>query len=331
MPIPAIAAGPAPSEWVRNVFVPVPEEWQQTFVSITGSNGEGEQIPLTGFVSRSWPAIVLQAGATGLDMPPFELHSDDSPNLDGSIYRGSRATARQVLLPVYVYGQDRRSMVAFKRKLAAALNPKNGPCILMFVESDGVPRYLQCYYAGGMDGDESADMAGFHWSTYGLQLTAMDPWWYGDSAVSQSWNFGAELPMLGGAGPFLPLTLAEGTWASNTVTLTNDGDIEAWPIWTITGPLQSLTVTGPDGSCWELPPLPGGSPVLASGRTLTVDTRPGYKSLLDDQGTNYYRLLAPAPALWPVPPGTSTATILADAGSGTPSVSMSLNPRYASY
>ncbi|MGJ3559637.1 phage tail domain-containing protein [Streptomyces sp. INA 01156] len=118
---------------------------------------------------------------SGLDLPPFELNSDDSPNLDGASFRSTRAAARPILLPVYVYGIDRRTLRQFKRKLANALNPKAGYCVLTFVEQDGVPRRIQCYYAGGMEGNESADAAGFKWITYGIQLMAMDPWFYGDT------------------------------------------------------------------------------------------------------------------------------------------------------
>jgi hypothetical protein len=298
-------------------------------VSITGSNGQGEEIPLTGISSAGWPAIVLQPGATGLDMPPVELHSDDSPNLDGAIYRGSRATSRLVLLPLYVYGIDRSSLRKFKRKLADALNPKNGPCILKFQESHGSPRTLTCYYTAGMEGDESSDASGFTWTSYGIQLTAFDPWFYGQTAVGQSWEFGTEVPFL--ASPFLPLTLSSGTPVSGAATVTNNGDIEAWPIWTVAGPVRSIAMTGPDGSSWAIPANTSGTDVVPAGRTLTVDTRPGFKTLMDDQGTNYWPQLGPNPSLWSIPEGTSQVQINAVAGDGQASVTMTLNPRYSTY
>lgn len=328
MPIPALPAIPV-SEARPGTPVPVPERWQHTYVSIQGANGQGEIIPLTGLGSGSWPAIVLQPGVSGLDLPPFELHADDSPNLDGSSFRSVRATARQILLPVFVYGIDRRTLRQFKRKLANALNPKAGYCVLTFIEQDGVPRRLQCYYAGGMEGNESSDAAGFKWVTYGIQLTAMDPWFYGDTEAVTKWAFGTSQPFL--ASPFFPLKLGAGEQVTNTIKVTNPGDIEAWPVWTITGPLKSFEFIGPDGSKFGIPAQAGGANALQPGRTLTVDTRPGYKTLLDDQGTNYFPLLDSAPSLWSVPPGTSTVTANLVAGSGTPMVSARLVPRYATY
>jgi hypothetical protein len=271
--------------------------------------------------------MFLMPGATGLDMPPFELHSDDSPNLDGSMYRGTRAASRPVMLPIYVHGIDRITLRQFKRKLARALSPRNGYCVLKFVESDGVARYLKCYYTGGMEGNESSN--GFTWVSYGLQLNAMDPWFYGDNVVQNAWTFGSAQALLG--PKFLPLTISKGVMANSSVTLTNPGDIEAWPVWSISGPLRSLQLIGPDGTSFGIPANTDGTDVIKAGRTLTVDTRPGFKTLVDDQGTNYFPKVSANPVLWSVPIGTSTATINAVAGAGSASVSVALSPRYASY
>ncbi|MFD4608276.1 phage tail domain-containing protein [Streptomyces sp. NPDC058440] len=308
---------------------PVPEEWQHTYVSITGRNGEGEEIPLTGFQSGAWPSIVIQPGATGLDMPPFEIHADDSPNLDGSIYRGNRAGAREILLPVFIYGIDRKTLKEFKRKLAAALNPRNGYCVLSFTEGDGRPRRLRVFYRGGMEGSEDTGSSGFRWVSYGVQLTALDPWFFGDTDVIPSWDVGTSKPFLG--PKFFPLTLGKGDVATSTLTVENPGDIEAWPVWTLTGPLRSFKFTGPDKTSWGIKENVGGPDALATGRTLTVDCRPGYKTLVDDKGKNYFPDLDASPSLWAVPAGESIVKTNLVAGSGTASVSMRLTPRYASY
>ncbi|WP_328377046.1 phage tail family protein [Streptomyces sp. NBC_00440] len=311
------------------VDYPVPERWQRTYVSIRGRNGEGEEIPLTGIQSRAWPAMVLQPGATGLDLPPYTVYMDDSPNLDGSIVRGSRAVARQVLLPLFVYGIDRKTLRQFKAKLAQALNPKLGYAVLTFIEQDGEPRRLKCYYIGGMEGNEAVGTAGFTWTSYGIQLTAADPYFYGDTAVAANWSFGTDQPFLG--DPFLPLTLSMGTTSQGALTINNPGDIEAWPVWEITGPLKRFRFTGPDGTSFGIPDQPAGMDALAAGRILTVDCRPGYKTLSDDKGKIYFPLLSANPSLWSVPPGTSTAQADLLAGSAPAAVKMTLYPRYSTY
>jgi hypothetical protein len=329
MPIPAAPPVPVNEGFGNLPAYPVPERWQNTYVSIRGNNGEGEEIPLTGFRNGAWPAIMLQPGATGLDLPPFSLHTDESPNLDGSMFRGARATARQIFLPLYVYGIDRKTLRAFKNKLANALNPKAGYCVLTFIEQTGEARRVQCYYVGGMEGNEAVGSSGFRWITYGIQLTAMDPWFYGDTEIGADWSFGTAEPFLG--NPFLPIRLGSGTPSSGLLSVENPGDIEAWPVWAITGPLKSFNFTGPDGTSWGIPTQPGGADALQAGRTLFVDCRPGFKTVLDDQGTNYFPLLASNPSLWSVPSGTSIVQADLVSGSGTPTVTMALFPRYATY
>lgn len=325
-----ILAGPASIDEpeVGNEY-PIPVRWQRTYVSIRGRNGEGEEIPLTGIGSRSWPAMVLQPGASGLDMPPFTLHMDESPNLDGSMVRGARASARPILLPIFVYGIDRQTLRQFKAKLANALNPKFGYSVLTFIEQDGQPRRLRCYYAGGMEGNESVGSSGFTWISYGIQLTAADPYFYGDTTVALDWSFGTEQPFLG--NPFLPLNLNKGTVSKGTLIIDNPGDIEAWPVWELTGPLRRFEIIGPDGTSFGIPLQAGGLDALAAGRTLTIDCRPGYKTAVDQTGMNYFPLLSANPSLWSVPPGTSIAQGDLLAGSGTSKVKLTLYPRYLTY
>ncbi|MGW1231425.1 phage tail domain-containing protein [Streptomyces californicus] len=312
----------------EDVVYPVPERWQRTYVSIRGRNGEGEEIPLTGLRSGAWPGLAVQPGATGLDLPPYAVHMDESPNLDGSMVRGARASARQVLLPLLVYGIDRQTMRKVKAKLAGALNPQLGYSVLTFIEQDGEPRRLKCHYVGGMEGSEGTDTAGFTWISYGIQLTAADPFFYGDTTTAASWSFGTEQPLL---GQLLPITLAKATPSKGTLTIENSGDIDAWPVWEITGPLKRFKFTGPDGTSFGIPDQPGSIDALPTGRTLTVDCRPGYKTVSDNTGKNYFPLLSANPALWSVPPGASTAQADLLAGSGTPTVKMTLHPRYLTY
>jgi hypothetical protein len=328
MPIPAIRAQtdtgtppPAPSP-------PRPEEWARTYVSIRGANGEGEEIPLTGLSSPSWPAIVIQPGASGLDLPPLELHADDSPNLDGSIFRSARRAAREIMLPLYLHGIDRRTLRDLKRRLARALDPSAGYCVLTFIEGDAQPRYLRCYYKGGMDGSEATDSAGFTWIRYGLQLTAYDPYFYSDAIQLGSWSFGATVPLLDRGRPLYPFRLSRAVLTTD-VPIENPGDLPAWPIWQITGPVRSFKLVSPSGQSFGITPVEGNA--VAASRVLTIDTRPGYKTLIDDAETNYWPLLDANPQLWPVPPDRSVLGLDVVSAGTSASVRLTILPRYTAY
>ncbi|WP_327294459.1 phage tail family protein [Streptomyces sp. NBC_01197] len=330
MAIPALRAAP-PAPLAKIPSPPTPVHWERTYVSITGRDGQGEEIPLTSFSNSLWPGIFVQPGATGLDAPPFELHSDDSPNLDGGMFRSARAVAREIMIPLVIYGVDRQTMKGIQKKLTSALNPKKGYCVIKFVEGNAVPRHLYCYYKGGMEGSEDASTAGFHWKKYGLTFTAFDPYFYSDSLEAAQWSFGTGSPFLPTTGAFLPLNLNAGLVSSSAVEVDNPGDVEAWPVWKLKGPIRSFTFTSPDGDSFGISAPTDGSNIIAGGRTLTIDTRPGYKSLKDDLGTNYWPLLDPNPVLWSIPDGVSDCTVSILPGSSTAVVQLTYSPRYEGY
>lgn len=310
---------------------PEPVSWRRTYVSITGKNGEGEEIPLTDFTNSRWPGIFMMPGATGLDSPPFELHADDSPNLDGGIFRDARAVAREIMIPLYLHGIDRQTIKALKSRLVSNLNPKKGYCVLRFVEGDGIPRSLRCYYKGGMEGSENEDQSGFTWKRFGIQLTAYDPYFYSDDVQVASWTFGSGDPFLSTTDSFFPLHINAGVVSSAAVAVTNPGDVEAWPRWELTGPIRSFTFTGPEGESFGVPIQAGGADAVPANRTLIVDTRPGYKSLKDDQGKNYWPLLSPNPELWSIPDGDSTCSVDIVPGASNAQVKLIFQPRYEGY
>lgn len=331
MPIPVpVRATPTPV--VALPAPPVPVKWARTSVSVIGNNGEGEEISLTAFRDREWPSIFMQPGATGLDMPPFALFSDDSPNLDGSIYRSARASAREVMIPVFLYGIDRQTINRLKRKLFQSLNPKRGYCVLKFTEGSTFTRTLKCYYKGGMEGSEGVDASGFTWAKYGLTFTAMDPWFYQDREEVTRWDFGVGAPFLSTSQAFFPMRLTAGVMgAGEGLVITNPGDIEAWPIWKLYGPIKSFALTSPYGEVVKASPPADGSDLVPTGRVLTIDTRPGQKTVLDDLGNNYWSKLDTAPQFWSVEPGDTTATVSVVTGSGKASVVLAYLPRYASF
>ncbi|QLE71113.1 phage tail family protein [Streptomyces rectiverticillatus] len=305
------------------------KDWGHTYVSITGNAGQGEEIPLTGFQGRHWPAIFMQAGATGLDMPPFEIHSDVSPNLDGSSFRDARVAAREIMIPVYLYGVDRYTLRELKRNLIRALNPRNGACVLKIQEAGQPPRYLTCYYKGGAEGNEGADSAGFRWMRYGIQLTAMDPYYWTDDFHVAEWVFGRGSPFLGSATPIFPLKLSEGLVSSDAFPVLNPGDTDAWPVWEIRGPVRAFKFTHATRS-FGITSEPT-SDLIPGGRTLTIDTRPGVKTLRLDDGTNFWPKLDANPALWPLPFGRSTIGIHMVPGGSNAKLKMTIRPRYETY
>ena len=83
--------------------------------------------------------------------------------------------------------------------------------------------------------------------------------------------------------------------------VTNPGDVESYPVWTIKGPGDTVRlVNQTSGKILNL-----GANVLAAGQTLVIDTRPGVKTILLD-GVNVFNWLDVYSSLWPLESGDNS-------------------------
>lgn len=278
------------------------------------------EILLTGDISGVRTGIIVQPGVKGLDSAPISLTLDELPALDGSVFRHSRKTTREVMLPLFFWAPDRASLISLKRQILRALDTGDAPGSLSVTEynGDGEPstRYLDCYYTSGMEGDETQGYD-FVCQTFGLVVQAPDPFWYAskvtppapdqfDSTVPVSFFTG--LPVnTPGTGDFFPLHLSKSTYVGDkTYVIANPGDIDAWPVWSIKG-------TGAKSVSIEH---------IASGRTIflsysfasasdvvRIDTRPGFKTLTNSAGDNLWPFAAPETSMFQLSPGNNDIRI----------------------
>ncbi|MFB9529039.1 hypothetical protein [Nonomuraea roseola] len=274
--------------------------------------------------------ISVLPGMKGFDAPSYTLSYDEMPALDGGYARHTRATSRELFVPIYLEGDDRQTLLTRKRALLAALNPTLGACRLTFTEGDGSKRFINAYYVDGAQGSEGQDEAGFVWTKYGLIFRALDPYFYSGTAQSIRFSAGnVEVnPFFG--DPFLGrpfINRAHSLNGSSNITVT--GDVDMWPTWTIHGPASTMTFTR------KVPGQPDRAFTLNANLTATqalvVDTRPRSKSVRDAAtGENRWGLLGPSPHLWPISPGPNEVVIaVADVGAET-SVNLTYMPRYLS-
>jgi hypothetical protein len=109
--------------------------------------------------------------------------------------------------------------------------------------------------------------------------------------------------------------------------VTNAGDVEAWPVWTITGPgsgivLRNLTT----GQSMDF-----GVGALAAGNTVVVDTRPGAKTAVANGSINVFPFLSAASVLWSLQRGANAVRLeMSGAIAGASGLSLAYRPRYLS-
>ncbi|WP_030372890.1 phage distal tail protein [Streptomyces rimosus] len=334
MPIPA-TYNYTPSGEDRTEVDYAPVRWPRTFVTWTGTNGD--IIPLTGDISgRIEPAgIAISKGPAGLGMPTFDLKHDQLPNMDGGLFRSSRATTRDITIPLVIRGIDRTSTIKMHNRLMRALNPNNGPGWLTALEGDGIARHLECYYVSGAEGSDSDDSTSATLVKYPLVLRAMDPYWYSNAERQYDWHLdqGAARPFLsndsGGYPDFFPLRISAASFSpEGLVEVVNDSSVQAWPTWSCLGSATALRLENvTTGKVFAM----RDDYTLPTSKSLSIDTTPGVKTVTFQDGTNLWPRMRADSALWPLRPGKNLIKVTASGVNANTLVRLHYVPRYLSY
>jgi Phage tail protein len=166
---------PFPVDWARELGVldaPTTIRWTDT--------EDGDAFVFTGSPNNERSGIFVLAGATGLALPPAQQTITDYPALDGGFLQGARSAAREIQIPLLVWGNNRQEYMRLLNALSETMAP-DVPRRLV-IEDRTFPRrrvrHIVAYYAGGWDGDEGEDASGLTWGKIPLTLTCPDPWFH---------------------------------------------------------------------------------------------------------------------------------------------------------
>jgi phage-related protein len=251
----------------------------------------------------------VEWAVTGRFMVPVAFEEDDVPGQPGARLRAVRHLPREFVLPCYVYGDTEAELRTEMRDLAAAMDPGRGAGKIKVTAPGGDQRKIRCSYAAGLEANETiGDDSGPQHQRFPIVFRAHDPYWYATSLTVAEFTAGARPNFF----PFFPLRLSAGEVFAD-VTVDNPGDVATWPLWEIDGPGADIALRDLDhGQSTEL------ATTLLAGQTVTVDTRPGAKTVVRDDGTNLFPALGDSD-LWPLDPG-ATAVRIEMGGAGDSSV-----------
>jgi len=202
------------------------------------------------------------------------------------------------------------------RELGTALNPKDGEGVLKVYTSDGLTRSIRCIPEPGLTTDPATD--GFQYQQrLALVFRAFDPYWYEDTPVVRPF---AATSTTTAFFPIFPVRLG----ASNIFSITtenNTGDVEAWPIWTIKGPGEGLTLkneTTQESLVLDYD--------LTTGAQVEIDTRPGIKSVLAERTISVFG--SASGSLWSLAKGDNQISVLLTNTTSATEVTLSYQRRY---
>lgn len=265
---------------------------------------------------RDGPVRLGAGGTGGLGFTPLQTFTRQSAVLDGQVATGWRAQARDLTLPILKSrpGWSTRSWADVDRAWWKACQPHKAGAFRV-TAWDGQQRTLPARVTDdgySMDFDPS-DM---NTDDTVMTWTADAPWWLGQPVTT---SFVPPITgdfLRGGFAP--PFTISSGS-VTGSQTVANAGDLDAWPVWTIAGPVSSFSLTVGAATV-------AGTIALLAGQSLTISTDPGTgQTATRETGANVTRQLSQ----WgfaPIPAAASTVVAVTVAGGG--SASLSLTPRY---
>lgn len=253
-----------------------------------------------------WPLTDLStfvpAGMSGRFMPTYSIIEDFVPGLAGAVGRTIQTMVREVTVPVTLIGTSETVLRDRVRLFSDIWDPTRGAGVLRVHAADASSRELYCVYKSGHEGVETQGRYGCVYYSTALVFHAYDPYWYDttDSDVSVS-SGTSTVNFL--ATPFLPLKLNPSQVFGNISAL-NEGSVDAWPIWTIQGPGNTIILTNwSTGEVFEI------DVTLASSDTLIIDTRPGVKTAVLNGTTNVYPNITAGSSFWSLIRGINEITL----------------------
>jgi hypothetical protein len=269
----------------------------------------GNETPLS-----NSPNFEILVGPTGRFMPPVDLVEQQVPFQPGTRLKQAYVKSRDIDLPLGITGVSKSDLRTQIRNLLNMFNPLAGDGQLKIIAEDGSQRLITCRYSSGLEIQET----GLSWQSVIIVLKAFDPYWYDPNPIVQTFTVGTPATFF----PMLPMRLTSSTVFADT-TIANNGDVESWPTWIITGPGDTIYIRNlTTGEFINI------NYTLAPGDTITIDTRPGKKTVTFGDGTNLYPNMSSDSSLWALQAGNNQVRIEMQNSQVTSNVQLSYQNRY---
>lgn len=259
--------------------------------------------------------IFVPRGTVGLGVAPTELILEKLPFMRGSKLRYVRTNPIEIELPIVI------SKPSLVEAMIAAANVRswfytgderdNAPAYLRITRpQDNEVRQIAVYYNGGLEGD--LDEGSPNYIPYVISLLAPDPTWTDTDPIELTYTNSS---------------------IGNIEIITNPGDFDAFPIYTIGGPASNIDVFNlTTGKHTAL--VSNGGLTLTAGGFVIIDTRPATERttlpIIDQDGTSQYSKLTQGTSTtenW-LQPGANQVRVSANGTSASTTIAVSYLPRY---
>jgi hypothetical protein len=253
---------------------------------------------------------------SGLGIAPVDIVTDPDPK-GGTQVRYVQPRSRNITWPIRLRGATHMEFLILWRIYAYAFaqTRRLGAGILRLTRPDGSAREIECLYAAGFDLEPGQ---GWLEDTAVLSLFCPDPFWRDVVPITITReDEGTALEDF--LDPYPSLSTGS---ALEAPTVFNPGNVEAWPVWTLTGPLDEFVATNlTTGKTFSL------VYTLLADETITIVTRPDVITGPGD--INLINALDwPDSDLWRFEPGTNEVEFQVFGSAAGTRIDIEFYPRY---
>lgn len=259
----------------------------------------------------------------GFGAPPIRRLTQRGPLQNGDTDVGFRLDARTMRVSVLARASTPAGMHTDREQLLNMLRPGTDAVKLRWT-FQGKQRQIDCHLSGGLT-LPSGQMVQNNFRDV-IELRASDPTWYdpaGGSIQFAQTGGGTSMPV-----PVLfPLTFGASTLNASAVIALSD--VNAWdtfPIIYVTGPVTGLVLT----NTATADKLDFTGATVGAGVTYTIDTRYGYKTVIDSSSFNRISQLTSDSniATFRLIPGNNTITATGTSIDANTRIIVQYNTRY---
>lgn len=258
--------------------------------------------------------VLLRDGVEGLHFPKIVKHRSTSRVVPGARLRGWRAGEREAFWPLLIHVDTSSSdYVARADAFFRTISPDRPGT--WRVGAGG--KFRELNLTGVFDSSHSygVDPVYAGWGMYKIALEATQPFWTGSAVERGPWKAPSSQDFRPAGGT--PMFYLSSSSAFGNASIPNPGDVEAFPVWTVEGPLEEIEL-GIGDRVIEVPFE------VSDGETLVIDTDPRNVTATLD-GVDVTEDLGFQP-LAPIPPSESAELHVQATGTG--SVAISLVPLF---
>lgn len=282
----------------------------------TWTSPEGNVIELTGpHEVHGW---LTRPEVAGWGAAPVTLVTDPLAR-GGVTVRHQRAEPRRLTWPLHVFGDTHLQFWQRYRLLMrhfVSTKYRGAGTLTVYRSEDGSARSIDCLYEDGWGGEANENV---RYANPTLTLLCPDGFWRGvNPQTIRREHGGVGTPYL---SPY-PSVISGQVLGESTVA--NDGDVEAYPSWVITGPATQITATNlTTGEAFTL------TYTLLAGEQATITITPDRALVRGPAGQNLIGALNwPGASLWALLPGSNAVNFVVNGSASGTSVELSFYPRY---